>query len=133
MLSGLKSPRTGNAIGIDAGRLSIGGDSAGAALTIAACLMLRDAGEPGSIKLRWANGCAAPAFSHSPSCTPARRTAFSKRYRSLALPIVPLTRLPAGYRLVGFPRLRGSGFQLFHVRQVLRTPASALVGDQIVQ
>lgn len=40
----------GASIGVDGGRLAIGGDSAGAALTISTCLMLRAAGELAGIK-----------------------------------------------------------------------------------
>ena len=39
----------GASVGVDFKRLAIGGDSAGAAMTIAACMMLRDAGEPAAI------------------------------------------------------------------------------------
>lgn len=42
--------RHGTQYGIDGRRIAIGGDSAGAAMTIAACLMLRDAGEPRAVK-----------------------------------------------------------------------------------
>ncbi|MBS0420072.1 MAG: alpha/beta hydrolase [Proteobacteria bacterium] len=40
----------GSEHGIDGRRIAIGGDSAGAAMTIAACLKLRDAGEPRAVK-----------------------------------------------------------------------------------
>ncbi|HZF26285.1 MAG TPA: alpha/beta hydrolase [Steroidobacteraceae bacterium] len=40
----------GNDLGVDADRLAVGGDSAGGNLALAACLMLRDAGEPQRIK-----------------------------------------------------------------------------------
>lgn len=40
----------GAAVGVDHRRIVIGGDSAGAAMTIASCVMLRDAGELGTVK-----------------------------------------------------------------------------------
>lgn len=40
----------GASVGVDYQRLAIGGDSAGAAMTIAACMMLRDAGQPDLIR-----------------------------------------------------------------------------------
>ena len=41
--------KNGATLGVDATRLAIGGDSAGAAMTLASCMMLRDAGEPDAI------------------------------------------------------------------------------------
>lgn len=40
----------GNSIGVDPLRIALGGDSAGAAMTIAACVKLRDENEPTSVK-----------------------------------------------------------------------------------
>lgn len=40
----------GTDIGIDPARIAVGGDSAGAAMTIAACIRLRDAGEPDAVR-----------------------------------------------------------------------------------
>lgn len=40
----------GTSIGVDPGRIAVGGDSAGAAMTIAACVKLRDAKEPDAVK-----------------------------------------------------------------------------------
>ena len=40
----------GGTLGIDPNRLALGGDSAGAAMTISTCLMLRDAGEADALK-----------------------------------------------------------------------------------
>ena len=39
----------GATVGVDGTRLAVGGDSAGAAMTVAVCLKLRDAGEPRAI------------------------------------------------------------------------------------
>jgi acetyl esterase len=40
----------GRTLGVDPGRLAVGGDSAGANLAIAACLVLRDSGGPAAIR-----------------------------------------------------------------------------------
>lgn len=40
----------GAELGIDATRLAIGGDSAGAAMTVGVCLMLRDSGQPNAVR-----------------------------------------------------------------------------------
>jgi acetyl esterase len=40
----------GAALGIDASRLAVGGDSAGAAMTLSTAMMFRDAGEPDAVK-----------------------------------------------------------------------------------
>jgi acetyl esterase len=54
--------------GVDGARLAIGGDSAGAAMTIAACMMLRDAGDRPGIRAMLLNygafdeACSAPSY-----------------------------------------------------------------------
>ena len=40
----------GTSIGVDPGRVALGGDSAGAAMTISVCMQLRDANQPGLVK-----------------------------------------------------------------------------------
>lgn len=42
--------QNGNTVGVDPDRIGLGGDSAGAAMTIATCMKLRDAGEPDAVK-----------------------------------------------------------------------------------
>ncbi len=50
--------REGGQVGVDGARLAIGGDSAGAAMSVATCLKLRDTGEPSAIRAMVLNyGC----------------------------------------------------------------------------
>ena len=48
VLKGLAT--AGKALGVDPGRLAVGGDSAGANLAVAACLVLRDSGAPETVR-----------------------------------------------------------------------------------
>lgn len=41
---------SGTSLGVDPDRIALGGDSAGAAMTLSACIRLRDAGEPDTVK-----------------------------------------------------------------------------------
>jgi acetyl esterase len=58
----------GAEIGVDGTRIAVGGDSAGAAMTISTCLMLRDAGEFDTVSAMLLNygafdaACATPAY-----------------------------------------------------------------------
>lgn len=52
-------------VGVDPGRIALGGDSAGAAMTIATCVRLRDSGEPDLVKAMLLNyGAYDPACSN---------------------------------------------------------------------
>lgn len=50
--------KEGGSVGVDGKRLAVGGDSAGAAMSVATCLKLRDTGEPTAIRAMVLNyGC----------------------------------------------------------------------------
>lgn len=57
----------GAELGVDGERIAVGGDSAGAAMTVAACLMLRDAGEADAVSAMLLNYGAFDAACNTPS------------------------------------------------------------------